>query len=91
MAAPPESLTFFTCVIVLICKPRARGRFPDSSHLFAGLVDALELLKSVADEYEHVGYADLLQLASVTGIQVRPAAMSFHKPGRVQHLLPLCN
>jgi len=33
-------------------------------------VDALELLKSVADGYENVGYADLLQLASATGIQV---------------------
>jgi len=33
-------------------------------------VDALELLKSVADEFDSVGYADLLQLASVTGIQV---------------------
>ena len=36
----------------------------------AGLTDALQLLKSVADDYDSVGYADLFQLASATGIQV---------------------
>lgn len=45
--------------------------YPEITHgANAGLVDALELLKSVADEYDSVGYADLLQLASVTGIQL---------------------
>lgn len=30
----------------------------------------MELLKTVADKYEGVGYADLFQLASATGIEV---------------------
>ena len=41
---------------------------------FAGLADALELLKDIADKYEGVSYADLFQLASVTGIEVRTVA-----------------
>lgn len=45
-----------------------------SDEPFAGLSDALELLKDIADKYEGVSYADLFQLASVTGIEVRTVA-----------------
>lgn len=38
----------------------------------AGLTDALQLLKEIADSYDCVGYADLFQLASATGIQASP-------------------
>lgn len=45
--------------------------FPEIGHgANAGLVDALQLLKGVCDEFSEVGYADLLQLASATGIEV---------------------
>lgn len=53
----------------------------------AGLTDALELLKDVADDYESVGYADLFQLASATGIQVRYPSISQHRPGCQANIL----
>ena len=37
---------------------------------WSGLVNALELLKGIADEHEHVSYADLFQLASGTAVEV---------------------
>ncbi|KAK9832548.1 hypothetical protein WJX81_008249 [Elliptochloris bilobata] len=45
--------------------------YPEITHnANAGLSDALELLKGIADKYEGVSYADLFQLASVTGIEL---------------------
>lgn len=45
--------------------------YPEITHnANAGLTAALELLKNVADKYEGVGYADLFQLASATGIEL---------------------
>jgi L-ascorbate peroxidase len=45
--------------------------YPEITHgANAGLTSALELLKSVADKYDSVGYADLFQYASVIGIEL---------------------
>jgi len=45
--------------------------YPEIEHAAnAGLVDALKLLKEIADSREGVSYADLLQLASATAIEV---------------------
>jgi L-ascorbate peroxidase len=45
--------------------------YPEITHnANAGLTAALELLKEVADKYDQVGYADLFQLASATGIEL---------------------
>lgn len=37
---------------------------------YAGLVNAVELLKSIADKYDGVSYADLFQMASGLAVKV---------------------
>ncbi|KAK9809779.1 hypothetical protein WJX73_005741 [Symbiochloris irregularis] len=45
--------------------------YPEIEHAAnAGLTAALELLKKIAEDHEHVSYADLFQLASGTAVEV---------------------
>ena len=50
-------------------QPRLYSRLTHSFPTLTGLTSALEFLKAVADKYDKVGYADLFQLASATGIE----------------------
>ena len=50
-------------------QPRLYSRLTHSFPTLTGLTSALEFLKAVADKYDRVGYADLFQLASATGIE----------------------